>query len=99
LFTGHGGDAWKATANQVGEELGLSTKSYLIGWGLDYYDGSRDWEKRREVADDDYVLVQPDRFIAWRAQKMVFGCCEEKLFEYELVEPNAPQYINKRSRM
>ncbi|EXJ71516.1 uncharacterized protein A1O5_05324 [Cladophialophora psammophila CBS 110553] len=82
LFTGHGGDAWKAAARTVGDKLGIPIKAFAIGFGLDYADKYRDWTKRREVDEDGCVLVRPDRYVAWRAKQMMAPMatsCEEKL--------------------
>ena len=81
LLTGHGGDAWREAAVKIGERLGLPINSYSIGWGLDYRDIYRDWEKRREVDEDGCVLVRPDNYVAWRSESMISGSCEEKLLE------------------
>ncbi|OAP54411.1 hypothetical protein AYL99_11512 [Fonsecaea erecta] len=83
LFTGHGGDGWKAAARTVGDKLGVPINAFAIGFGLDYADKYRDWTKRREVDEDGCVLVRPDRYVAWRAQRMgppsSSSRCEEKL--------------------
>ncbi|KIW82495.1 hypothetical protein Z517_05522 [Fonsecaea pedrosoi CBS 271.37] len=91
LFTGHGGDGWKAAARRVGDRLGITVHAFAIGFGLDYADKYRDWTKRREVDEDGCVLVRPDRYVAWRAKTVAGGgaegvtkteaarWCEEKL--------------------
>ncbi|KIW31516.1 uncharacterized protein PV07_03161 [Cladophialophora immunda] len=88
LFTGHGGGAWKAAAQAVGDKLGIPVNAFAIGFGLDYADKYRDWTKRREVEEDGCVLVRPDRYVAWRAKRglstttaaaAVATSCEEKL--------------------
>lgn len=79
LFTGHGGDKWKAAARSVGEKLGMPINCYAIGFGLDYTDMYRDWAKKREIDEDGCVLVRPDRYVAWRSKKMISTSCEEKL--------------------
>jgi hypothetical protein len=79
LFTGHGGERWKAAAASVGDKLGIPINAYAIGFGLDYADKYRDWTKRREVDEDGCVLVRPDRYVAWRTQHMISTSCEEKL--------------------
>ncbi|KIW67551.1 hypothetical protein PV04_06795 [Phialophora macrospora] len=79
LFTGHGGEQWKAAATSVGRKLGIRINAFAIGFGLDYADKYRDWTKRREVDEDGCVLVRPDRYVAWRAQRLSSTSCEEKL--------------------
>ena len=79
LFTSYGGDLWKAAAVSVGDKLGVPINTFAIGFGLDFVDKYRDWTKKREVDEDGCVLVRPDRYVAWRAQRMTTGCCAEKL--------------------
>ena len=67
ILTGIGGDEWKSAAGKVGKELGLDIPAYSIGWGQDYEDVYRDWEKKREVGEMGCVLVRPDRYVCWRA--------------------------------
>ncbi|KAH8659796.1 2,4-dichlorophenol 6-monooxygenase [Xylariales sp. PMI_506] len=78
LLTGIGGDTWKAAAAVVGEELGIEIKAYSIGWGQDYEDVYRDWERKREVSEGGCVLVRPDRYVCWRAMDTAEEC-EDKL--------------------
>lgn len=79
LLTGIGGDAWKAAAKQVSEELGLDKagvgiRAYSIGWCQDWEDVYGDWEERREVEEDGCLLVRPDRFVAWRSSELLPDC-------------------------
>jgi hypothetical protein len=78
LLTGIGGDQWKVAASEVGKQLGLEIRSYSIGWLQDYEDVYFDWAKRREVKEDGCILIRPDRFVAWRSEKMIPDC-EKKL--------------------
>jgi len=80
LLTGIGGAKWKEAAQSVGQDLDVVIRSYGIGWGEDYEDVYRDWEKKREVEEDGAVLVRPDRFICWRAMQVEVDC-EKKLSE------------------
>jgi len=77
LLTGHGGRPWKEALEKVGQELGIETVSYGIGWGLDYEDVYSDWTRRREVRDAGCVLVRPDRFVAWRSMDMLDDCADK----------------------
>ena len=79
LLTGHGGDAWRQAAKYVSETLGVPINIYSIGFGLEYRDTHRDWEKRREIEEDGCVLVRPDRYVAWRSKTMISSSCDEKL--------------------
>jgi hypothetical protein len=78
LLTGIGGDQWKVAASQVGRQLGVEIRPYSIGWLQDYEDVYFDWAKRREIQEDGCILVRPDRFVAWRSDKLL-GDCEKKL--------------------
>ncbi|TVY36253.1 2,4-dichlorophenol 6-monooxygenase [Lachnellula subtilissima] len=71
LFTGIGGESWKAAAASVASVLGIEIRVYSIGWGQDYEDVYFDWAQRREVGEDGCVLVRPDRFVAWRSQENI----------------------------
>lgn len=66
IFTGIGGQHWKATAEQLSAELGVPIRVYSIGYGQDYKDVYLDWEGIRGVGDSGCVLVRPDYFVAWR---------------------------------
>jgi 2-polyprenyl-6-methoxyphenol hydroxylase-like FAD-dependent oxidoreductase len=71
LFTGPGGEKWKAAAKSIGDKVGVQIRAYSIGWKEDYEDVYFDWAKRREVEEHGCVLVRPDRFIAWRSESVV----------------------------
>ncbi|KAI1324934.1 FAD binding domain-containing protein [Xylariaceae sp. FL0255] len=78
LFTGVGGEAWITAAEKIGGETGIPIRAFGIGFGLQYHDVLRDWRSRRGVDEDGCVLVRPDRFVTWRAERVV-GNCEEAL--------------------
>ncbi|KIX09723.1 uncharacterized protein Z518_00804 [Rhinocladiella mackenziei CBS 650.93] len=80
LLTGIGGDKWIEAADKVGRELGVEIKAHSIGWGQEWVDVYRDWERRREIEEDGAILVRPDRFVAWRSMELRDDC-EEKLLE------------------
>lgn len=69
LFTGIGGDGWKAAAKALSDELGIVIDAYSIGWEQDWEDVYRDWARKCEVEEDGCVLVRPDRFVCWRAME------------------------------
>ncbi|KAF7905099.1 uncharacterized protein EAF01_005620 [Botrytis porri] len=71
LFTGIGGEKWRAAAAKASEALGVEINVYSIGWKQDYEDVYFDWARRREVEESGCVLVRPDRFVAWRAMEMI----------------------------
>jgi hypothetical protein len=69
LFTGIGGERWKTAAKAVSKTLGIAIHATSIGFGQEYEDVYFDWCRVREVEESGCVLVRPDRFVAWRAQK------------------------------
>ncbi|KAK7894054.1 hypothetical protein LTR67_006755 [Exophiala xenobiotica] len=78
LLTSIGGEKWIEAAAKVGAELGVEINAHSIGWGQEWVDVYRDWERRREVEEDGCVLVRPDRFVAWRSMDLADDC-ESKL--------------------
>ncbi|KAH8913105.1 hypothetical protein BR93DRAFT_871141 [Coniochaeta sp. PMI_546] len=67
LFTGIGGQGWKAAAAQVSSELGIPFKAHSIGYAQDFKDVYMDWEAQRGVEESGCVVVRPDLFVAWRS--------------------------------
>ncbi|GKZ28726.1 hypothetical protein AbraIFM66950_011793 [Aspergillus brasiliensis] len=74
LFTGIGGDGWKEAARHITKSTGIPINAYGIGFGLDYSDVHRDWYDNRGIEESGCVLVRPDRFVAWRSQRVVPDC-------------------------
>lgn len=74
LFTGHGGEEWRAAAKAVSKTFRVEVAVYAVGYGLEYEAVYNDWYKRREVEEDGCVLVRPDNFVAWRSQRTVADC-------------------------
>ena len=83
LFTGIGGEAWKAAASRVAEDLVIQVKAYSIGFRSDYEDVYFDWARVRGVDETGCVLVRPDNFVAWRCNEVLGGesQCASKLCE------------------
>ncbi|KAH6974715.1 FAD binding domain-containing protein [Ilyonectria destructans] len=71
LFTGIGGnEVWTQAATAASASIpGLKIAVFSIGWGQDYLDTDNEWDKLKGVDEDGAVLVRPDRFVCWRAQK------------------------------
>lgn len=67
LLLGVGGNMWRSAAEKIQETTGIPINVYGIGFGEDYQDVYRDWQKLRGVDEDGCVLVRPDRFVAWRS--------------------------------
>ena len=76
LFTGVGGDTWKAAAARISRELGVPLEAYSIGYRQDWEDVYFDWEAVCGVEESGAVLVRPDRFVAWRAKEVLGGVDE-----------------------
>jgi 2-polyprenyl-6-methoxyphenol hydroxylase-like FAD-dependent oxidoreductase len=77
VFYGRGGLAWGQAARSIAKQTGIPIKAYGIGFGLDYHDVYRRWHEIRGVEEDGVLVVRPDRFVAWRAKKMVPDATEK----------------------
>ena len=71
LFTGIGGQGWKAAAKELSNELKIEIVAYSVGYGQDYEDMYLHWAKLSDVDSSGCVLVRPDTFVAWRSQQWV----------------------------
>jgi 2-polyprenyl-6-methoxyphenol hydroxylase-like FAD-dependent oxidoreductase len=79
LFTGIGGEVWRAAAANVSKELDIKINVHSIGFRQDWEDVYYDWTRVRGVKESGAVLVRPDRFVAWRCSEAIRD--EEKCFE------------------
>lgn len=81
LIRGPGGQVWKDAAAKVSEQLGLPLNAHTIGYRQDWEDVYFDWDRLSGVEESGVVLIRPDRFVAWRAQRALSSgeACEEKL--------------------
>lgn len=68
IFTGIGGQRWRAAAEEFMKQSGVPLRVVSIGYKQDYNDVYGDWEKLRGVEDDGAVLARPDHFVCWRQQ-------------------------------
>lgn len=67
LFTGDDGAAWCAAAASASKALAVPIAVRRIGTALDV-DGS--WAAATGLPPDGALLVRPDDFVAWRADKL-----------------------------
>ena len=71
VLTGIGGELWKEAAIQASETLRVPVVAHSIGFRQDWEDVYFEWENVREIEEDGCILVRPDCFIAWRANRML----------------------------
>ncbi|KAJ5554555.1 hypothetical protein N7513_004514 [Penicillium frequentans] len=81
LIRGPGGQVWKDAAVSMSKQLNIPINAYSIGYREDWEDVYFEWDRLSGVEESGVVLVRPDRFVAWRAQKALPSTsdCEEKL--------------------
>lgn len=70
LFTGIGGGAWGKAAARLEAELGVGIRTVTVGYGQEFHDPYFEWARIRGVEEDGAVLVRPDRFVGWRAERI-----------------------------
>ncbi|QKV90994.1 FAD-dependent monooxygenase [Streptomyces sp. NA02950] len=73
LLCGEGGADWRAVARTVAEKLDVPLDAYLVGSSADadlQIRGGADWADTHGTTQEGAVLVRPDGFVAWRAQRM-----------------------------
>lgn len=73
LLTGIGGKPWMEAAAVIADKYQLPLKAYSIGYGCDYMDAYRDWNRYRGVSENGVVVVRPDHFVAWRCDGISNG--------------------------
>lgn len=74
LLTGPGGAAWHEAGGHVAEDLGIPLDRYRVGTEPDHElapEPGVDWADLHGTAPDGAVLVRPDGFVAWRAERSV----------------------------
>nr|ASA49574.1 hydroxylase [Actinoallomurus sp.] len=70
LLTGGSADDWAAAAAEVSTGTGVPVRWAGIGGGdLDTEEPGVDWAGRLGIHPDGALLVRPDGFVAWRAEK------------------------------
>lgn len=70
LFCGPEGRTWYDTAQKVALELGLMLEAYCIGPDGDLRDPEGCWLAASGTTNSGAVLVRPDGFVGWRADKL-----------------------------
>jgi 2-polyprenyl-6-methoxyphenol hydroxylase-like FAD-dependent oxidoreductase len=70
LLTGPGGAAWEQAAVPIAEKLGVPLRTYRIGANEELRPTKWDWADAYGVGPDGAVLVRPDAFVSWRAEKL-----------------------------
>ncbi|MGV9856163.1 FAD-dependent oxidoreductase [Streptomyces sp. NPDC003442] len=74
LLTGPGGAAWHEAGRRAADALGVPLDCYRVGGGPDHElapEPGTDWAELHGTAPDGAVLVRPDGFVAWRAERSV----------------------------
>ncbi|KAE8361000.1 FAD binding domain-containing protein [Aspergillus caelatus] len=81
IFTGPGGENWKAAATAVSQKLSVPINVFSIGFRQDWEDVYMEWARVRGVEESGCVLVRPDRFVGWRCQDSLDSkdTCKQKL--------------------
>ncbi|NVO25581.1 FAD-dependent oxidoreductase [Donghicola mangrovi] len=70
LITGLGGEPWARAAEVVGESLGITVQTHVIGPRQSYLDHSGDWARASEISDSGCLVVRPDQHVAWRCMAL-----------------------------
>lgn len=70
LFCGPEGHTWYDIAQKVARKLGIELDTYCIGTGGDLVDPEGRWCAASGITDSGAVLVRPDGFVGWRAEKL-----------------------------
>jgi hypothetical protein len=68
LLTGAGGESWVDAARSIADSR---VETYRIGDRSDLADPVQRWAEAYGVSDGGAVLVRPDGFVAWRAERAV----------------------------
>jgi 2,4-dichlorophenol 6-monooxygenase len=69
VLTGISGAAWVEAAEKIASRSGLPIAAQVIGPGADAEDIYGDWARLRETDEDGCLLVRPDQYVAFRAEK------------------------------
>jgi putative polyketide hydroxylase len=70
LLTGENGDGWLVAAASASAALGVPINVHRIGAVGDIDDPDGAWAATTGLAPDGAVLVRPDDFVGWRADKL-----------------------------
>ncbi|MEU8720312.1 FAD-dependent oxidoreductase [Streptomyces antimycoticus] len=74
LLTGPDGFSWYEAGHRAADALGVPLDCYRVGDGPDLElapEPGADWAELHGTAPDGAVLVRPDGFVAWRAERSV----------------------------
>lgn len=70
LLSGSEGSAWYDAAKEIATTLGVELDAYRVGSDSDLGDPEERWHTEYGVTYSGAVLVRPDGFIGWRAEKL-----------------------------
>ncbi len=85
LFTGIGGEAWEAAAEEVSARAGVKIACFRIGPGCEVLDIYNDWARLCEVAESGCILVRPDAHVGWRRHSVAADCTTELVYVMEQI--------------
>ncbi|MEU6962551.1 FAD-dependent monooxygenase [Streptomyces chrestomyceticus] len=70
LLTGPEGGAWTQAAEPVARKLGVPLRTWSVGDRAELRPVGRDWAEAYGVGPGGAVLVRPDAFVSWRAERV-----------------------------
>jgi len=70
LLTGNAGAGWLAAAASASATLGVAINVHRIGTDADVIDPEGRWGSLTGLSPDGVLLIRPDDFVGWRANKL-----------------------------